>query len=369
MNSAELIGSHRENNFDALRIFAATLVIFSHSWALSGTHGEPIAKLVARLGVPDAGALGVWIFFVISGYLVTGSFVHRHNLAAFIEARVLRIYPAFIACLLFGLALGWLLTPLSSGEYWRHPLVEDYFFQNLQYELHFYLPGVFESNPFPRAVNGSIWTLPAESMMYVLVAVTGTLGVLKFRWAAVTVLAALLAMLAINPASVLSVPYMGTAQFAAPASCFLLGMLFFILRGRIPLRASGVLVLMTAVIMFEQNFPPGKFLVSVLVAYSAIWLALHPRLRVGVPAWIGDISYGLYLFAFPIQQTLICLWPEIGAWRLFVFAFALTSIVAWISWHGLEKRALALKGRMAGLLRLRHLGRKTREVRGRPVLE
>lgn len=342
-------GDHRENNFDILRIFAAALVILSHSWALTLAAGEPVAT-VTRATV-DGGALGVWIFFFISGYLVSQSFVQRNNLLVFVEARFLRIYPAFVACILFGLLIGLIATPLPLAEYLRHPLTRDYLFLNLIYEIRYQLPGVFAANPYPNAVNGSIWTLPAETMMYVLVALTGLATLLRRPWLGGVLLVGLLALLSIDADLVTRIPYMHTVMYAPAVRCFLLGMLFYLLRDRIPLHGAGVIALFALVVLLKQNRPPGTLLVCVLIAYTTLWLARHPRLRLPVSPRIGDVSYGLYVFAFPIQQTAVWLKPNIGPWTLFAVSFVATFAVAWCSWHALEKPALSLKGRFSGWLR------------------
>lgn len=338
--------SHRDNNFDALRIFAAALVILSHSWPLTLRTDEPIAEIT--YASINGGALGVWMFFVISGYLVSQSFVQRANLLAFVEARFLRIYPAFVACIVFGVLLGAMVSTLPLVDYFSHSATWKYLGLNLLFELRYQLPGVFASNPYPNAVNGSIWTLPAETMMYVLVALMGLATLLRRARLGAVLLIALLAMLSVDPGTVMKIPYIDSLNYAPAVRCFLLGMLFYLLRDRIPLHGAGVVGLFALVMLLKQNQPPGTLLVCVLITYTALWLALHPRLRLPVPDRIGDVSYGLYLFAFPIQQTLVWFKPNIGPWLLFAASFCITFIVAWCSWHALEKPALNLKGRLSG---------------------
>ncbi len=342
-----LTGSnHRDNNFDALRIFAAALVILSHSWPLTSRTDEPIAEIT--YASINGGALGVWMFFVISGYLVSQSFVQRGNLLAFFEARFLRIYPAFVACIVFGILLGAVVSTLPLAGYFGHPQTWKYLVANLLFELRYQLPGVFVTNPYPNAVNGSIWTLPAETMMYVLVALMGLATMLRRTWLGAVTLVGLLAVLSIEPGSVTKIPYIDSLNYAPAVRCFLLGMLFYLLRDRIPLHGAGVIGLFALVVVLKQNQPPGTLFVCVLIAYTTLWLAMHPRLRLPVSDRIGDVSYGLYLFAFPIQQTLVWLKPNIEPWVLFAASFCLTFVVAWCSWRFLEKPALALKGRFSG---------------------
>jgi peptidoglycan/LPS O-acetylase OafA/YrhL len=331
----------RDNNFDILRVIAAAMVILSHGWDLTKSIGEPIMLLSysALIG----GGLGVWIFFFISGYLVSESFQAR-GLLAFIEARFLRIYPAFFVSLIFGVLIGACVTTLSLADYVSHEQTWRYVYRSLLTEIQFTLPGVYATLPFPGGINGSLWTIPIEMMMYVGVIIAGVLTLLRRPTTALLVMAALIVALVSNPSWVLLIPRV-TQVYALPVVlCFLFGMIFYTNRERIPLHGLGVILLIGSIIVSGLAYPPGSVFTCAAIAYTTAWLAFHPHLRVKIPSRIGDISYGLYVYAFPIQQTVIYLFPGIGPWTLFAVAFSITAFVAWISWHLIEKRALALKG-------------------------
>jgi peptidoglycan/LPS O-acetylase OafA/YrhL len=336
---------HRDNNFDALRLVAATLVILSHSWALTGSVVDPVVALTG--GRLYAGELGVWIFFAMSGYLVTDSFRTRRSLFAFLEARALRIYPAFFVALVFGIAVGALVTTLPLRAYIAHADTWGYLFRNLWFELRYDLPGAFATNPFPRAVNGSIWTLPAEAVMYLFVAALGLMTLLWHRRVCGFLLAALVAMIAAEPSIVVTVPRIGSPIYALPAISFLLGMLMLLYRDRAVLHAA-IVVALVALILIAAPYVPDAVPLYACVAgvYVTFYLAFH-RVRVRVPGRIGDVSYGLYVYAFPVQQLVVWLVPAIGPWRLFAVAFPLTFVLAWLSWHFVERPALSLKGSLA----------------------
>lgn len=329
-----------DNNFDALRIFAASLVIFSHGWELTKTPGEPIVAM--SHSTMTGGALGVWIFFVISGFLVSASFENR-SLLRFIEARLLRIYPAFLVALVAAVAIGAAVTTLPIAEYLRHEQTWRYVYRALLTDIQFTLPSVYADLPFASGINGSLWTIPIELMMYAGVAILGVCTLLRRPTPALMVLASLVIAMANHPQLVLLIPRV-TQLYAAPAVlCFLLGMILYTNRERIPLHGA-VAALLVAMTAWRQ--PPGNLFVCIAIAYAVAWVAFHPRIRLRVPDQIGDISYGLYVYAFPIQQTIIYLNPGIGPWKLFALAFAATALVSWCSWHALEKRALGLKGKL-----------------------
>ena len=178
---AEFKGS-RDNNFNLLRFVAASLVILSHSFALAGGTGtaEPPSSLI---GV-SFGTIGVYIFFTASGFLITMSYYARHDLLAFLWARFLRIFPALAVCaLLSAFVLGLAFTTNGMGSYLNLSSTYKYVINNtLLLPLGFQetLPGVFLGNPFPLVVNGSLWTLPVELRIYLIVALIGFVGL--FRW-------------------------------------------------------------------------------------------------------------------------------------------------------------------------------------------
>lgn len=145
--------TYSADNFVAIRLIAAILVVFGHSFPLTGTVGPEY------LGNPTS-TMAVKVFFVISGYLISESWLRDPNLGRYLQRRALRIFPALIVmCLLTIVIIGPVLTRLSTKEYitsagtWRY-------LQNVFLHPNYALPGIFEQNIYPNAVNGSLWTLP-----------------------------------------------------------------------------------------------------------------------------------------------------------------------------------------------------------------
>jgi peptidoglycan/LPS O-acetylase OafA/YrhL len=155
------------NNFDYLRHFAALMVLVSHAFVIYfGVEYEPKYQGVT------AGSLAVCIFFVLSGFLINGA-TDRNTHTRFVIARVLRLYPAAIACMLVTVFLiGPIYTSLTLQEYLSSGETYGYL-RNSSLVLLFQdsLPGLFLNNPFPASVNGSLWTLPVELRAYILAAV------------------------------------------------------------------------------------------------------------------------------------------------------------------------------------------------------
>ena len=159
----------RDNNLHLLRICAALAVLASHSWALATGNGtlEPLRALTGM----SLGSLSVDVFFVASGFLVTASLLTRSNAIDFFWARCLRIYPALmVVILLTVLVLGPALTSLPLRDYLTAYGTRSYLLTNglMVTDARYFLPGVFENNPYPGAINGSLWTLPLELRMYAM---------------------------------------------------------------------------------------------------------------------------------------------------------------------------------------------------------
>lgn len=161
-----MILTHRENNFDFIRIAAAYLVLFSHCWPLFGREPEFLSAL---LNYETGGGLAVSIFFFTSGYLMCGSLLRRDDLFHFVMSRSLRILPGLAVTVLFcGFVVGPAYTELSLRDYFGQPATWLYLNNMVIFPIRFPLPGVFMHNPAQASVNGSLWTLPIEVACYIL---------------------------------------------------------------------------------------------------------------------------------------------------------------------------------------------------------
>ena len=336
----------RANSFDLLRLLAALAVVGGHAFDLTGhTQGDPLVRFT---GIGGLGSLGVSVFFAISGFLVTASFVRRPNVAVFAAARGLRILPALAAVvILSALVLGPLVSRLPAGAYFASPQTWIYPVRNLLIlPVDYRLPGVFAANPYPDAVNGSLWTLRLEVGFY---AVTAFLG--WRRWLGQKVLGAIAVALALL--------LFGAMFLHAPLPAVLLfrsGLLYFV--------GAAVFVNVgeQGVQVRKAAWPIASYALITLVAvtnrrWGDALLALNlplPLLALAVRGWpwqqvlarIGDLSYGVYLWSFPVQQTLVQLQPGIGVAPLFGETLLVVLPLAWLSWRLVERPALALKPRL-----------------------
>lgn len=321
-----------EDNFLLLRALAALAVILGHCYALKS--GEFAQDCIAALSLGKGvymGALAVDLFFFISGFLVTGSWYRQRSAGRFLAARAARILPAYWMLLLLTLlVLGPMTSQLPVAVYLAHAGTWEYLFGNLVYAPHWTLPGVFAGLPYPDVVNGSLWSLRVEVLAYLALAAAGVWGLLKHRMLYLP--ASLLALLGLH-----QLPVLGTGDYLWPLTMFALGSLAWTQRDRLPLGTAYLLLLSLACVL-SIGQPPFRGLLAVTLGYAALWAAYVPRL------WsynrLGDYSYGLYLYAFPVQQTLIWAWQLDSIWIQFLLASIISGALAAASWHGLEKPVL-----------------------------
>ncbi|WP_213434115.1 MULTISPECIES: acyltransferase family protein [Lysobacteraceae] len=333
----------RDNNFNLIRLIAAYAVLISHSFPLVGS-GEPFSRIGYTLG-----GIGVDAFFVTSGFLVTGSLMRLGVSTSFLRARALRIFPALAAmAVLTALVLGAAMTTLSLTDYFLDDEVWTFIVKNatIVAGVRYKLPGVFESNHVPFMMNGSIWTLPFEIRCYALVALLYWLC----RRAKPEPAAALARLLVCVAILMLLGWLWGMRAGYAHYQTFRLFYLFssgavaWICRHRISLAPRflvGACALVAIVVAQPQWF---FFVYPLLVPYIVLWLAYVPSGPIRRFNALGDYSYGIYVYAYPIQQVVVATVP--GASPLLVMALAgIASLpLAMLSWHLIESPMLALKG-------------------------
>ncbi len=340
------------NSIGFVRVFLAGLVVYSHAYYLGDFGAEPLLRLTDDTVI--AGTLAVQAFFVLSGRLIAESWMRRPRLGVFLAHRALRLLPALWVCLAV-VAFG--LTPLlhlsrpTAGASWPELLSEafSYVARNL------FLPrSQITVGPYPGDDwNGSLWTLFYEGAAYLAVAALGLLSLLGKR--RVIGVGLLIALLVLNFAwhfapGLLPAPL--PRLFDTPGKqltfYFFAGMLWATIPAldRWTTRhavGSGALALLVVTLMLGWHGGTG----FLLLPPALFWLCAALPLR-GFEKWAGgDYSYGLYLYGYPVQQTLS--WfgaTSWGFWPWFLAGLAGAIALAVPSWHLVEKPALSLRRRL-----------------------
>lgn len=347
----------KKNNFTLLRLLAAFSVLYGHSYALSIGNGleDPISSILIHYWGESLPSLAVDLFFVTSGFLITASYCQRDNFQVFVESRLLRIFPALIiAVLLCVFVVGPISTTSSLTDYFSSPSTWSYLKHNiiLLNGIQFDLPSVFMSNPYPMSVNGSLWTLPIELWMYMFIAFLGFSRVLISR--ATFNLAFLFAIITYiyGGNGFLIFHDLRTAHLGL---LFFLGGFFYINREVIQLNFI-VLTGLAILTYLTQDLASALLFKSLFFSYLVLMLALHPKLRLPTIDKYGDVSYGLYIYAFPVQQLIAFFIDGVTPVNMFFLSLVITFSISVVSWVLIEKPALSLKGKMFPMLFKKHAG-------------
>lgn len=339
----------RDNNFNLIRIIAALAVLVTHSFALSiGRDAEPFRE---SLGM-TMGSIAVDIFFIASGFLVTASIVTRQCTIEFIWARVLRIFPALVLMVLLTVfVLGTLFTSLPLPSYLTNSITYIYLIKctTLISGVAFNLPGVFENNPYKNDVNSSLWTLTYEIRMYAILAILwGALQITnKIRsngFVVIIITSTIAAAFFVITRHFYPAYFPPEGNFARLFLMFFSGASFYVMKERITLSRS---LFWSCVIALMLSFLVNKdaiFLVYIFtIAYVLFYIAYIPAGPIRKYNVVGDYSYGVYIYAFPVQQSIAALVPGVSVLSMILISFGFTLLFAVLSWHFLEKPALSLK--------------------------
>lgn len=297
----------RENNFNILRLLAAFMVLVGHMSILLGISPMNIMGSVVH-------EVGVYIFFLIGGYLITKSYLSDPNPLRYAIKRIFRIMPALIVFVVFAVLIaGPLLTNVSLEEYFADPLTKAYFWWNIRLFPTFHLPGVFEANP-SASVNGSLWTLPIEMAMYVLLPILlNVTGVRKNRkyskgiWGilTVTVLAASIIRKNFFPQAVCV--FYGTEWFTALniIPYYLLGSMYAVCVPKEKLDIQKAVMLFCFCIPITGSVWVQNVLQAIVFPYLVFSIAFAAPAAFSKVMQKHEISYGIYLYGFFVQQLLI----------------------------------------------------------------
>jgi peptidoglycan/LPS O-acetylase OafA/YrhL len=352
----------RDNNFNIIRILAALAVLVAHSFALTGRSTEP---LQTELGM-SLGTIAVDIFFITSGFLVSASLLTRRSTLEYLCARGLRIYPALLVMVgVTVCCVGAYFTTAPMQSYFTSPETCRYILKDstLIGGVWYFLPGVFEHNPYGGSLNGSLWSMVHEVRLYLILAIFWVASRIApknrprlFKSAIILCAMFFGAWHIIGHFHVSSESAFRHFSFRHLAFMFFSGATFYILKERVRLSwlVFWVFALMLAVSTVNQNL--FFVIYNLVLAYTLLFLAYIPGGVVRAYNRLGDYSYGLYIYAFPVQQSVAALFPGISPWRMILISAPITLTLAALSWHLVEKKALGLKSslldhtrRIAGL--------------------
>jgi len=325
--------SHRvhNNNFDSLRLIGALLVLTGHAFVL--TAHFPVPRL---FGIPIH-TLGVAVFFCVSGYLVQGSWLRRRNLSGFLRNRCLRIFPGLVAVVLATVFIVGPVVTSVGPEYFHRPQTYHYLL-SITLDAQYLLPGVFEGAVHSsQAVNGSLWSLGVEFICYLVVLGAG-LALRERGYVIFATLAVLCAAATFAPAQS---PLDSLKPAASMVVFFAAGAILSAVKPGMRTLASMTLAGLVVWLGIAVAVPSVAILGAWVTLPGLVILlgrTTTPGLRSA--ARFGDLSYGIYLWAFPVQQLVVHCFGHVALALNLLLVFAFTLPMAFISWHLIERRAL-----------------------------
>lgn len=325
-------GRVHNNNFDSVRLLGALLVLTGHAFVL--TAHFPVPRF---FGIP-VHTLGVAVFFCVSGYLVEGSWLRRPCAGGFLRNRCLRIFPGLVAVVLVTVFLLGPLVTNTGLEYFQKPQTYQYLL-SITLDAQYFLPGVFrDAVHASRAVNGSLWSLGVEFICYLVVLGAG-LALRQRGYVIFAILAVLCAAATFAPEES---PLDALKPAASMVVFFAAGAILSAVKPSVRTLASmtiaGIVVWLGIAIALPSVAILGAW-VTLPGLVILVGRSTTPGLRSA--ARFGDLSYGIYLWAFPVQQLVLHYFGHVPLALNLILVFALTLPLAFISWHLIERRALA----------------------------
>lgn len=332
------------NNFDLVRLICACMVIYGHAFALSPEPGK--YDLIRSVTGFNAAVIAVKIFFFLSGLLVTNSLIEKKSLIPYFIARFFRIWPALILVLLFSaFVIGPALTTLDLSTYLSNPntylyiknqvLMKSWGTQVLGY---YDLPGVFTQNPFKNNVNAPLWSLVVEIYAYIMLAAVFCLRLLERRLAILLFIVVILDSILPERIIFQFLPK-GNEDYSYLPFCFSVGALMAIYKESLFVSAKEPIGFVLLFFLFSSTeYARYFFYLSVFTGVIYIFTR-KPVLRFTPSV---DVSYGVYLWGWPMQQILASKYPNMGVLGSQVFGTILALIFGYFSWHLIEKRSIKL---------------------------
>lgn len=332
-----MIADSRNNNFNIIRFVAAMMVVLGHMCHL-------VAVEVNQLLGQAVSTIGVKIFFLISGYLIAQSFLNDSNIVRYCIRRFFRIIPGLAGVVLFAVfIIGPVFTILPIKDYFSHGTTWAYL-KNIGLYIQYFLPGVFEANPYPDAINGSLWTLPVEVMMYIALPIVFMMFSKKDKIVVATILAIVLESANVGIAKWLTdarLVIYGTDMVSALTIIpyFFVGIIFISPKLKKYLNLQLAIGVFCIAEMMNFSSIKSEIVVFFVLPYFVFSLAFVEKPKFVKCFSKNDYSYGLYLYGFLIQQVIVkLLWDyQLSLNVYFIICAVITLIFGMLSWYLIER--------------------------------
>jgi len=340
----------KDNFFTPLRLVLAVIVMIGHCFYVTSEMGS-LAEPRIFFDYPP-GFLAVNVFFIVSGFLVTKSVMYRGASADFVSARILRIMPALIAHILFLMfVMGPFVTSLPLKAFFTHP---EFLTQPLKaltfYRTEMVLPGALENN-HANVSSATLWTLRYELMAYLGTGLLFYLGFMKQRWMIMAQFLILATLWYVVHFTGIYDNLLGTIQRILRLGMgYSIGAAIYAYRDKISFHILGIPILGFIAVTLHDTIM-FKVMTDIWLAYIIFWIAYIKIPKLEGLQNMTDISYGIYIYHYCLQQWVFHINPDVNVLELFLWSTPLTVLMALASWHLVEKPMLAKRDSFAKFLR------------------
>ena len=330
----------RIKNLSWIRLLAAISVLFSHSFLIAegDERNEPVESLTGEI----LGIYGVFVFFIISGFLVTRSCLAAPSQKSYFWNRFLRVYPGYAASIIICLFVVCPLFTSPSPENHGHPLsLFDDFARSL-----FFLDNILlcdgawfyrSQNGMGEVLNGVYWTIKIEVILYIILALLKKLNLLKPKFVLTLALGSTGLFLADK------YPHFELWGLTFGMPGFFAGSFLFLLMSKREFKFSTALVFIF-LLLVSGFFGLLPKLFPLLAAYPVLALGFLKLPDFDLKLRSADYSYGMYLFGWPVQQVLRSfVGNSMSGWTFFLLSVPLVFIFSTLSWQLIEKPCLRFK--------------------------
>ena len=323
----QLKENSKNSNVNFIKLVAAGMVILCHAYPLTGNGIDVVQRVTnGKLGL---GVFGISAFFVFSGFFLTASLEKDNRIRPYLKKRVSRIFPELILVIMISVfILGPLFTTWEIGDYFRSTQTYKYMLNALLIPIH-NLPGVFESSPYLPTVNGSLWTLPVEFVCYILLLfVVKIKQKISMRYANIMLAVIVFLVCPVVHEHLLKSSYPVLASAILPIQMFVIGHMWWENRKRVLFDIRYfVLAVFILIIDAEIDFFGNNIIYAFLFSYCILSLSYMDKKWLKSGVW-ENLSYGIYLWGFPIGQIVVELIPEIRPFPQFGLTFLVSGVLA-----------------------------------------
>lgn len=338
------------NNFDFLRLLFALAVLVTHSYPLIGIKEEDLLFQFSH-GQASLSHTGVQGFLIISGFLIAKSLFRSQSLLDYYYKRALRVFPGLWAMLSITLIICFFFSGKTLLGYLTHYSTRDYLVYNAMLKTQYVIDGVFSSNPYPDAVNGSLWTIPYEFFFYIVLSscffIRAHIRLLRWIFAGLFIGLASLYLTATLSLEAFQLPFWPLqGQHLAELGAFFISGAMWALLPTPAVRIRRLLALV-ATVAWVTSLLIGGYSYAQFIILPVLVISFG-TLNTPILSWVrnyGDFSYGIYLYGFFVQQTLMALF-HLSLLELMTASIVVAYCCGALSWYLIEKQALRFKLRL-----------------------